>query len=177
MVNQWFSLYSHISHDECEVISQAINLENTQKQHMIPVTTIDLMNNFHQYWWLVARTTSDKLAWFVKISLLDESFKLHEWWSLMVLPEYRWKWLGRTLVHELITQNRDKSLLAVTTEIQVVQACINHPWEQVELLKGSISTKLREIIEWPQSLLDNDRIFINSQLEQRIGKWEFNLKY
>ena len=166
-------LDDHISAGDCSIIATAINEENKKKPHMIAISAEDLLENARKHGGLIARTPANDLIWFVKLTLLSPEFDIYEWGSLMVLPEYRGKGVWEVLIHSIVEKYRQQSLLAVTTEIQVIRASVKHVYEQVELLWANIPEQLRTIIEWPQSLLEDDRVFINHRLHNRILGKEF----
>lgn len=167
------TLSTDIQISDCTIIARAINEENEKKPHMIAISSDNLLENTLRYGWLVARTLNNDLAWFVKLTLLSPEYDLYEWGSLMVLPHYRWKGIGEILIHSIVAKHRERSLLAVTTEIQVIRASIKQPKEQIELQWDDTPDKLRTLIEWPQPLLVDDRVFINHTLHTRVLRWEF----
>lgn len=163
----------HLTHTpslkECSIIAKWIYDENkTHWPHMIPTTPKNLLENIRYYGWLVAKhETTWKVAGMVKLSLLHGDLEIYEWWSLFVMPEFRWQGLWHTLIHWIVEKFRTKSLLMVTNVPHVihVSSCDTN---QYQIRMYEIWKRLLQIIEWPQALLPNDRIFLNRMMRDRI---------
>jgi GNAT superfamily N-acetyltransferase len=155
------------------VIADAIAEENKRKPHMIPETAEHLKEQSLKHGFVITKIQWE-VAWFIKLSLLSPEYQIYERGSLIVLPAFRGSWLGEKLIHTITERNSHLSMLSVTTESHVKRVNWSHVWFQVEILRQDIPSKLLEIIEWPQALLPDDSVFINTQLSSRINNGEFS---
>lgn len=164
-----FNFTNTPSLNECEAISQGIDNENKiHGPHMIPVTWKNLYEKINIHGWLIARyKETNEVAGMVKLTLLDESLEVYEWWSLFVMPKFRWNKLWHLLIEWIVQNFHQKALLMVTNVPQVIHVSKND-CNQFEVIKSQIGSRLIKIIEWPQPLLPDDKIFVNQVMMERI---------
>ncbi len=164
-----FKLTNTPNLEECSIVSKWIDHENKiHWPHMIPITAKELFSSIQHHGWLVARHENTwMVAGMVKLSQLHDDLGIYEWWSLFVMPQFRWRKLWHLLIRGIVEQFHRKSLLMVTNVPQVIQVSSHDP-NQSEVTKERIWPKLLQVIEWPQPLLSNDRIFINQAMKKRI---------
>lgn len=160
-------LTSNLSFEEAKIIADGIASEST---HMITKTPEKILEEFNECGGVVARI-SGKIAGIIKLSVLDSDKQIYERGSLFVLPQYRQHWIGRTLIHKINEQFRDLSLLSVTN-VPTVKHINNSDENQVFVPREALGSLLA-IIEWPQALLEDDSVFLNKTLYDRVQTWEF----
>lgn len=164
---------SHLDLDSCAVIASAITAENERKSHMITETPEHLLEQWKKFGFIIAHV-SDKVAGFIKLSLLDEKAQIYERWSLIVMQEFRWRWIAKELIHWITELHAHRSILSITTELPVVKINSTHYGFQQELRRENLPINLIEIMERPQKLLPEDRIFVNMTLLKRIHQNQFS---
>jgi GNAT superfamily N-acetyltransferase len=165
---------SHHNESWFQTIADAIAEENRSKSHMIPETPDHLKWESLNHGFLIAHTRK-RIAWFIKLSLLDSEYSIYERWSLIVLPEFRGQWIGSKLIHKITQENIHRSIVSITTEERVKIVNRAHHGFQVEIARADTPSKLLKILEWPQALLVGDSIFINMHLYSRIQRWIFDI--
>lgn len=159
--------HKNITLDDIIAISEWITEENKKSPHMIQDTPQSILECVHRYGWIVAKTIEWRLAGFIKLSSLDEDMQIYEGWSLFVMPIYRGRWIGEILMKSLVEKYRHLSLLSVTNVPAVIHINSEHS-EQLEIVCTDIPRRLMKIIEWPQALLSDDKVFVNHTLHARI---------
>ncbi len=167
-----YSDHRDISITDTRIISNGIIEENTRNQHMIERSPDELLYFAKQHGWIVARDNDWRLAGFITFSLLDKGMNLYERGSLLVLPEYRDRWIAKTLIRSITERYKELAILSVTNVPGIIRINSWHS-EQIELLRKNTPRRLMKIIEWPQPLSASDKVFINRTLWERVANGEF----
>ncbi len=165
--------HTDISLDDVIAISEWIAEENKKKPHMIQEKPHTILECVQKYGWMVAKTLEWQLAGFIKLSELDADTQIFERGSLFVMPTYRNHWIGKTLIETITEQYGHLSMLSVTNVPSVIKINSSHS-KQIELLGSKIPKKLKDIIEWPQALLPDDKVFANLSLYNQVISGKFD---
>lgn len=166
-----FTYKSDISLEEAEIISHEIHEENKEKwDHMIPIAPTDLLNSFDTIWGIKA-LYNGKIAGIIRLMDLDPQNKIYECGSLIVRKGFRGNKIASNLIAEIQKQFEDLSILTVTNVPSVKHIYTAH-LAQKDASKDELWTLL-PIIEWPQLLLPDDSVYVNTSLNNRIIQWEF----
>ncbi len=160
--------FADVTPHDCQIIANAINQENEEKPHMLPLDADQLYSDAINNGYLILKETqSGVLIAFVKFMVAKEiPYKpddtMYEWGSAVTLPEYRNKWYGSKIVGKLLTDFRERSLFCVTNESKIIHLSLKN--NQREIFRENMTPEFQKIVDGPQEPCEGDRVFGNDAL-------------